>query len=164
MEKHEALERLLKAYSGYYNINRETPMKPFAAEASFEKHDEQYFLMKSAKLSEADSREYLFFALEEVLTCDRLLELDRLAWEECLRRTVPEENHKNTDAALLILADRVEEEALPLIRRMRHYKSYRFGLRGFSSYRLLVCEMTTEKMTTNRTADAHLRAFRNVLL
>ena len=44
MDRREALEKVLKAYEGYYNVKREQPEPPFAAEAEFRLHDENYFL------------------------------------------------------------------------------------------------------------------------
>ncbi|MBQ9827809.1 MAG: hypothetical protein IJM62_03915, partial [Lachnospiraceae bacterium] len=62
MDRQEALDKILLSYKGYYDINTETPAAPFAAEAIFSLHDEKYFLVKSAKLSEADIKEYVYFA------------------------------------------------------------------------------------------------------
>ena len=61
MEIPQALEQVLDAYKKYYTINRETPVSPFLAEAEFRLHDEQYFLIRSARISEVDSRELVFF-------------------------------------------------------------------------------------------------------
>ncbi len=47
MEKAEILEKLLKAYETYYDINCETPEDPFAAEASFHYHDEHFIVLKN---------------------------------------------------------------------------------------------------------------------
>ena len=58
----EALEVLLKSYKRYYNVKTEEVVSPFSAEAAFHSHGEQYFLVKSARLSEADAHEYVFFA------------------------------------------------------------------------------------------------------
>ena len=44
----EALERVLRSYQTYYNIKTEAVEPPFAAEAIFGSHNEQYFLIKKA--------------------------------------------------------------------------------------------------------------------
>ena len=85
----EAMEKLLHSYEIYYNVNRETPTEPFVAEAVFHSHDEQFFLVKSAKLSEAESHEYVFFAEEETLTAERLQFLADTAWAEGTSRVEP---------------------------------------------------------------------------
>ena len=79
-------DKLLKSYSTYYNINTEAPAAPFFAEASFKAHNEQYFLVKSAKLSEFDSKEFVFFAHVDTLDDKNLAGLDEKAWTEGLGR------------------------------------------------------------------------------
>ena len=77
----EALERVLRSYQTYYNIKTEAVEPPFAAEAIFGSHNEQYFLIKKAKVADIDTNETVYFATEESLSKDRLLELDSIAWE-----------------------------------------------------------------------------------
>lgn len=72
----EALERVLRSYQTYYNIKTEAVEPPFAAEAIFGSHNEQYFLIKKAKVADIDTNETVYFATEESLSKDRLLELD----------------------------------------------------------------------------------------
>ena len=56
-DKEALLEKVLRSFRAYYNIDRETPAEPFDAEASFDMRDEQYFLTKSARISQSDSHE-----------------------------------------------------------------------------------------------------------
>ena len=55
MTSKEALQTLLKSYWRYYNVKDEGVEEPFAAEAEFLSQDVQYFLVKSAKLGEAEN-------------------------------------------------------------------------------------------------------------
>ena len=57
MSKEEVLERALRSYMAYYDVERETPEEPFAAEAAFHSHSSTYFLTKSATIGEAESNE-----------------------------------------------------------------------------------------------------------
>ena len=77
MSKEEVLERALRSYMAYYDVERETPEEPFAAEAAFHSHSSTYFLTKSATIGEAESNEYVFFAL-----ADRLGETSRQSPED----------------------------------------------------------------------------------
>ena len=61
----EALERVLRSYQTYYNIKTEAVEPPFAAEAIFGSHNEQYFLIKKAKVADIDTNETVYFATEE---------------------------------------------------------------------------------------------------
>ena len=158
----EALERLLKTFEAYYTVNRETPAEPFRAEAEFRMHDEQYFLIKSAKVTEYDSREFLFFAVTDRLTAELYETLDERAWEEGLSRVEVKPNHRNTDISLLILADRVDPEAAALIRKRRRYKSYRFGFRGWSAYKVIAYDLESGTTVQNRMGDAMRQIFSNI--
>lgn len=158
----EELEKLLPAFKRYYNIKLENVTEPFAAEAEFCTHDEQYFLLKSAKLFESESKEYIFFATEEQLTLFRLEELDEKAWSECMERVSPGEGHKNTDAALIILADKIEEEAFNRIKKIRHYKSYCFSIHGWSNYRLIAIELSSGRVVHNRLGQSLKKLISNI--
>ena len=65
MDLSEVLEKLLPSYKQYYDIYTENILSPFKAEAKFVSHQEQYFLVHSAKLSDIDSTEHIYFASEE---------------------------------------------------------------------------------------------------
>lgn len=159
------LEKLLRAYGDYYDVTRLDPPGGveagssgaesdssllFAAEAAFHSHEEQYFLVRSARIAEAESHEYVFFALEDTLTANRLLELDAAAWERGVSRAVPHKDHRNTDVALIVLAERIEPEALALVPKRKHYRSYRWGFQGWSHFLLFAVEASTGRCVWNR--------------
>ncbi len=150
MDKTEGLAKLLRSYEKYYDINRENPVKPFAAEAEFSLHDEQYFLVRSARISEADSKEYVYFATEDLLDTQTLEELDQKAWEDGIGKVTPHKDHRNSDVILIILADQIDPEAMKLISKLHHYKSYRHGFYGWSHYKLAAIELSTGKTAANR--------------
>lgn len=151
MNTTERLDIILTSYKRYYNIKKgKDVLPPFAAEAVFHSHDEQYILVKSAKLSELESREYAFFATEERLDAERAAQLDEKAWNEGLSRVVPHRNHRNTDITLVIVAETVTKEAVSFIKKLYHYKSYRMGLQGWSNYRIVVLENSSGLLTYNR--------------
>jgi hypothetical protein len=150
MTAQEMLDKLLKAYSAYYDVERKRPAPPFVAEAAFRSHERQYFLIKSARLSEAESNEYVFFALEEELTAPLLDALEGAAWNAGLSRVAPHKDHRNTDVTLIILASRTAPDAFALVPKRKRYKSYLFGFQGWSHFRLAVVEAQTGRLAVNR--------------
>ncbi|MBO5607916.1 MAG: hypothetical protein J5930_08485 [Treponema sp.] len=150
MKSNEALEKVLNSYRGYYNIKTEGVESPFAAEAEFHSHNEKFLLVKAARIADIDSNEYVFFALENHLTFERLKELDRIAWERGISRVKPDENHRNSDVILYVLADSVDGDVPGQIKKLKHYKSYLFSLRGWSHYRLLAYDCSSKKALCNR--------------
>ncbi len=163
MDKNEILEKTLKAFQRYYNIKRDAVTEPFSAEAEFHTHDEHYFLSKSAKIFESESNEFVFFALEDELDKNTLHMLDQRAWEEGLSRVDLEESHKSSDVTLIIIADRVQDEAFQMIPKLKHYKSYLFTLRGWSNYRLITLEVSTGKISHNRQGGSLKKLLSNIV-
>ena len=139
-----ALEKLLRAYGDYYNIERVNPAPPFAAEAVFHSHEEQYFLVRAARIAEAESHEYVFFAKEAEVNAERLRQLDAAAWEAGSGRITPHKDHRNSDIALIVLAERIAPDAAALIPKLRRYRSYFFGFQGWTHYLLFAAELAGE--------------------
>ena len=106
--RNKSLEKLLHSYERYYSIQRGVE-PPFACEAVFESHNEQYFLVKSAKISDADSNEFVFFAELETLDEKNFCELDEAAWNSGLARVKPGPGHRNSDVTLIIIADSISK-------------------------------------------------------
>lgn len=159
----DTFEQVLRSYEIYYDVNREKTEAMFAAEAAFHSHDEQFFLVKSAKLGETESNEYVFFAKENYLNVEQLKKLDETAWEKGLDRVKPHSHHRNTDIVLIIVSDRVEADAAALIPQMSHYKSYCFGFQGWSHYRLVVLEVSSGRVVYNRQGQSLKKLFDNIV-
>ena len=123
METNDILQAVLRSFVHYYNL-KENPTPPFAAEAEFHSHSEQYFLTRAAHIADIDSHEYVFFAEEDHLKPERLEELERTAWAEGLSRAKPGPGHRNSDVALIIIADKIEETAFRQVSKIKHSKSY----------------------------------------
>ena len=150
MTAREALPSLLKSFIRYYDIKEEGVEAPFTAEAEFHSHEEQFFLIKQAKLSEAESKEFVFFAVSEHLTLDEAKMLGETAWSRGISRVVPHDGHRSSDVVLVILADQVDADAAAYLKKLRRYESYRHSLHGWSHYRVILREMNTGKVTFNR--------------
>lgn len=159
----QALDALLKSYTQYYDIKREDVTPPFAAEAEFHSHDEQFFLVKTAKLSEAEAHEYVFFGTADRLDAPDVEQMDAAAWDTGLSRVKPHAYHRSTDVVLVLLADTVTPETMSLVKRLRHYKSYRFTLNGWSHYRVIALETSTGKLACNRLGRPLRKLFRNII-
>ena len=149
MTPQEALEKLLPSFKRYYNIKTEDVTTPFDAEAEFFTHDVAYMLMKSAKLAESESREFIFFSALDYLDAETIASLDEKAWLTGMSRVVINEFHHSTDVSLIVLADTIDKDAVKLIKKLRHHKSYCFNFKGFSRYRLIALETSTGKITYN---------------
>ena len=146
----DALERILKAYGDYYDVERIKPAPPFVAEAVFHSHEEQYFLTRAATIAESESHEYIFFALEKDFNLVKLRDLSKTAWETGLARIQPNGNHRNSDIALIILTDQAAPDVTKqAVRKIRYYKSYRWGFQGWSHFRLVIYNAASGDLICN---------------
>lgn len=161
-ELRSGLEKVLQVFAGYYDINRDAPLVPFDAEAEFRMHGEEFLLIRSAKITEMDSREFVFFAVRDVLSAQEFEALQEKAWETGLARATVGAHHRNSDVILIILAWTVAEDAVRQIRKSRHYRSYRFGLQGWSESRTAVVELSTGRRYFSRTGDTLKRYLKGI--
>ena len=162
MTPQEALDKLLLSYQSYYNIKQQDAAAPFAAEAEFHMTEEQYFLFKTAKINAVGTHEYVFFALRDgTLTLADIQSLEAAAWEEGMRRVSPYEGHKSSDVILYVFADTVEPDAGRFVRRLRRYKSYKHTFWGWSHFRVVVQELSTDTLFCNRMGRDLRKFFRN---
>ena len=144
------LERVLTGFERYYDIDLDTPTEPFHAEARFDLVDMNYLLVKSAKVYEQISREYAYFYKTDELTEEVLEEIEEIAWQTGMANVEPVANHRNTDVTLVIIAGKVDPELYTRIKKAKRQKSYMYGFRGYSFYRLIVCDLSNESVINNR--------------
>ncbi|MBQ8956859.1 MAG: hypothetical protein IJ075_07815 [Lachnospiraceae bacterium] len=162
IDRQEVLEKIIASYEQYYDINRETPVEPFAAEATFKSHGEEYFLIRSAKITEMDSSETAFFADMDSLDAPAYDALVDKVWDETLKRADPKPDHRNSDGILIIITDSIDGETKKKIKKTRRYKSYRFMLWGWSELRVIAYELSSGKAVCNRQGSILKELFANI--
>ena len=150
MTGEDILDRVLKSFSNYYDIKTESPLFPFCAEAVFKAEVNQYFLVKPAKISSSVSKEFVFIYKTELLTPELLSELEKISWNECLKRTEPFYGHRNSDSVLIIIAQEIPFEVQKKIKKINHYKSYKATFFGWSTFKILCYSIEEKKAFYNR--------------
>lgn len=150
MDTDNLLKKLLSSFERYYTIETENVTPPFNAQAEFKVHGEQYVLLKIAKIAEMDSRDYVYFKLDENLSTEKLQSLAQTAWDAGISKVVPYSGHRNSDITLVILADTIDEDTKKLIKTIKYYKSYKFSFWGWSHFRLVAKELSSNKIYYNR--------------
>ena len=145
----EALEQLLPSYERYYDVTRER-RGSFAATARFYTRGEQYFLIKSAKMWELESNEFVYFLPTDHLTEDQLAERIEEAWNDAIPQVHPSESHRNSDVTLVVLTPELGKNVRKALRRFHRSVGYRHGMHGWSNLRLGAIELSDGKISTNR--------------
>ena len=155
----EVLEKLYNSYRPYYSLkisgkDDADVASPFCAEAEFKSHTEKYVLVKSAKIADIDSNEYVYFYdAQEVFSIEKVKELSEIAWITGLSKVKPAYGHRNTDITLILICPALADDAKKTARKINFYKSYKFGIYGWSRFRLCVYDDSASKCYTNRFAD-----------
>lgn len=148
----DALEKVLSSYERYYSINRDAPA-PFSAYAEFRSHNEKYVLVRSAKIADIDSNEFVYFVTSESLDSSALVEFCNAAWNDGLAKVVPYNGHRNSDVTLIVIADAFKEnstdEIKKLVKKTKLSKSYKWSLWGWSNFRLACFELNSGRLAVN---------------
>jgi hypothetical protein len=151
MTLQERLEKLLKAYSHHYDIDRDvhTEEGDYPAAATFFMRDENYAFIREAVISAYEQYEYVYFFMAEHLDASATKELLDRTLKAGMARIKPHKEHKCSYVTLVILADTMDEEAKNLIQKTRFQKNYRLALHGWMEYHIAAMETSTHSFLSN---------------
>lgn len=160
VEVQDFLRRVLSYYEGSFDLTVPCEMggEAHAALAAMHAHEDQYVRVVGTTLWNADSHEYtLFDTFDTAPTARQVERLCRLAKEEMEPRFVrggealPPRDHQYTWLSLVLLSQHTPgEEARKAVQACRMTKYYQFYLRGYSELRVILVDLETGTMTTNR--------------
>lgn len=144
MDKELVLERLLAAHEAWFTLQRdfEYAGRWFAGYGEFHSHGSQYVLVKRAKLWEVDVHELLFLDTVEHLDSAALDDLVSFMTHEAVQLVDAKANHMSTNLSLVVIADRVDDDAWRKVRKTRFRKNFKLGLRGWADLRLVVVDLS----------------------
>ena len=127
MTLEERLERLLKAYSHHYDIERDVQVEggSFPATAFYYLRDENYLISRKHVLNVVENHDYVYFYMTEHLTAAELQRQIDLSREAGLRNIIPSKIHMSSMVTLVVLADEIDPDAKALIKKTRFRKHYR---------------------------------------
>lgn len=147
----ERLEKLLKAYSYYYDIERDVtvPGGSFPATAFYHFREENYIATKAHTVYATEQHEYVYFFVTEHLDADTLQKQIDLSREAGLAAINPHKEHMFSYVTLVILAETIDPEAQKLIKKTRFRKNYWLALRGWMEYHIAAMEGTTPRFLSN---------------
>ena len=161
MTPNEALEKLLPAYTRYYDVSYDAA-PPFSATAEFHSHGEKYILVRKAKLWDMDSHEYVYFAARDALSEPELQALVDAAWGDAIPRVEPSSIHRNSDVTLVLLTPQMDDAVRKAVRRTNKSVSYQHGFQGWSNLRIGAIELSDGRITCNRHGTELKKLFRNI--
>jgi hypothetical protein len=151
MTLQDRLERLLNAYSHYYDIARNVEVEggSYPATAFYYLRDENYLLTKKHVLNALENHEYVYFYLTEHLDADTLRHQIELSRQAGMSNIKPHKEHMSSMVTLVILADTIDPEAKTLIKKTRFRKNFRLALHGWMEYHIAAMECSTQSFLSN---------------
>ncbi len=151
MTLRERLERLLNAYSHYYDIDREVTVdgETYPATATYYLRDENYLITRKHVLNAVENHEYVYFYLTERLDAAETQRQIEISLKAGLARIEPKREHMCSMVTLVILADTIDEDAKRLIRKARFRKNFRLALHGWMEYHIAAMECSTNSFLSN---------------
>ena len=147
----ERLEKLLSAYSHRYDIERDVVVDggSFPATATFFLRDENYLISKKHVLSAVENYDYLYFCLADHLDAPTLQKYIQRSMELGKGRVRPHKEHMSSFITLVILADTMDDQAIPLLKKTRMRKCFLFAFHGWMEYRIAAMEISTNRFFSN---------------
>ena len=126
------VKRLVAAHEAWYDVftDYEFAGRTFDAYCEFHSHGEKYVLVKRAKLWEVNAHEYLFIDALDHLDAGTLDSYVEFMETRALEKVDPVPNHMQSSLSLVIVADRVDDEAKRACRKTRFRKNFALGNAG----------------------------------
>lgn len=122
--------------------------------------NEAYLLFKSAVMYAFDNNEYCFVREIEQVDHHFVGKLEAALMEAAKQYVVPSEEHMSTALTGIIMTPGPVDPALKRhIERYRKQQSYWFGLKGWTSYRIILIETQTQSVTASKEAQKAAKFF-----
>ena len=151
MTLQERLEQLLKAYSYYFDIERDVTVEggSFPAAAKYHLREENYVATKAHTIYATEQHEYVYFYLTEHLDAETLGQQIQLARESGLAEINPHSEHMFSYVTLIILADAIDPDAQQLLKKTRFRKNFCLALHGWMEFHIAAMEVSTNRFLSN---------------
>ena len=164
LTREEMLEKLLDAYSGYFDIERaESSALPLVAVCHFNVRTAKYVLLKKAELWSADSNEHVYIFSVPELNEELYRSCEKLAYDRGMALIDPKPGHMYTYITAVFLCDTCTPEAEKLLKRCRLYKSFHFSWYGWMNVHTAAVICKESRVMTNRMGRGNAKFMKNIL-
>ncbi len=151
MTLQERLEKMLKAYSYLFDIERDVQVEggSFPATAFYHFREENYIATKAHVVYATEQHEYVYFYVTEHLTAEDVQKQIELSKTAGLAEIHPHKEHMFSYVTLVILADTIDPEAKKIIKKTRFRKNFWLALHGWMEYHIAAMEISTQSFLSN---------------
>lgn len=150
IERSRFIDVLKDAYSAYYNLVEDVETElPLAFRADYKDRDEQFFLVKSAKIWANEKNEYAYIFSAPRFDAALVKACADYALADGLPRVRPHKEHQCTNIKVVLVSDEAGEEAEKAVKKLRFSQNYKLGLWGYTNLLAGIVDMQSKKTVTN---------------
>lgn len=115
--------------------------------------NEAYLLLKTTVMYAFENNEYCFVKTVEALDSATLDQMETALIKAAESFVKPSEEHMSTTfTGVLISETPIDKEIIRRVERFKKQKSYFFGLKGWSSFRLVLVDLSASEVTASKEA------------
>lgn len=124
----------------------------------------KFFLSKDKVIYAYDNNEYLFAKEINNLSKEYLKDIIIPFTDYALKNIVKtNENHMSSIVTLFIYSNSIDPDIKKTIRKFKRRKSYKFGLQGYASARVIVMDKCNNELIYNNESKEIINYYREVL-
>lgn len=147
----EKLEKLLKAYEYYFDVERNVDVEggTFPAAADYHFREENYVASRAHTIYASEQHEYVYFYVIDHLDLETLQTQMEISLAAGMKKVKPHSEHMFSYVTLVILANTIDPEAKRALHRYRYRKNFRLTLQGWMEYHIAAMETSTMTFLSN---------------
>ena len=144
-----AVDRLLRAYSAYYDVER-CHDGNLVAKAFFHSRGEKYLLTRSVNLWSVEDNEYVFVYAGDELVQEDLEHAIQISSKMGMSMIKPNSEHRSSMITTILIFTTIDKCCAKHIRTYREHRDFGFMLRGWMDHRVAALEMSSLNVVSNR--------------
>ena len=144
-----AVDRLLRAYSAYYDVER-CHDGNLVAKAFFHSRGEKYLLTRSVNLWSVEDNEYVFVYAGDELVQEDLEHAIQISSKMGMSMIKPNSEHRSSMITTILIFTTIDKCCVKHIRTYREHRDFGFMLRGWMDHRVAALEMSSLNVVSNR--------------
>ena len=165
LNREEILEKLIRSYEGYFDIERSNDMEPpLEAVCHFNVRSAKYVLLKKAELWSATSNEHVYIFSVTELAEEIYRTGEKKAYDEGMKLIDPKPGHMYTYITAVFICDTCTPEAKKLLKKCRIYKSFHFSLHGWMDFHTVLIQRGASDFPTNRSGKSNAKFMKNIFM
>ncbi len=158
-----AIDRLLKSYKVYYDINMYNDESPITARCDFFEHTQKYVLSKKAELWSADCEEFVYILNIPHLTEELFEKWRDYVHEDGMKKLHIGPGHMYSFITPVFVCDTCDKDAVMALKKCRIYKSFHFSFYGWMDFHAAVVDLSNNRITANRSGHQTAKILKKVL-